>query len=519
MVTQPLPSSHRWKWFIACLAVLLIYLIIIVAYAENIPYADDLAVLSSLYDIQHAPNWYLKLRILFNFHNEHRIVVPRLIAISIYYLQHRHINIMWWIIVGNVSIFLTLYLYFKAGFSNYKINFFLPVLFFVLQPMHCELMYWGMASLQNIGVVALSSLSFYYLFCSKNKYLALLIAILAVFTSANGLFTFIIAIVALFYQKERSGGIIWLAVGIACGFLYWNDFVIGKNSGDGFEESIQIVRFLKTFISLTGGVLYTQSFPLLSLGLGLTLLISIGILLYHLITNQQLAANSPKIFFIACLAFVLLTIAAISVGRNPSNILSGSRYKLYPALVLALTYILWEDRLKQNQYFFKPILSFSLLFWIVSYTHYSTRFYTHSQLLFSHFYNWKYSGILDVPSRYSEKYYSERWYKFYQDGQYIPPKRILEKCQKIVAKVNKDAVLKTSYYLNNKDINIDPVELPIHEYYAVYKAEQKTAIYPLITSNFYKSILTPSKVKYSASVNSTYWLKSSEQSLFIIPMD
>ncbi|MBD2752676.1 hypothetical protein [Spirosoma validum] len=519
MVTQPPFVLHRWKWLIACLVVLLIYLLIIVAYAENIPYADDLAVLSSLYDIQHAPNWYLKLRILFNFHNEHRIAIPRLIAIGIYYIQHRHINIMWWIIIGNISIFLLLYLYFKAGFINQRVKRFLPVLFFVLQPMHCELMYWGMASLQNIGVIVLSSLSFYYLFQSKNNYLALLVAVLAVFTSANGLFTFIVGIALLIYRKDWPSSIIWLVIGLLSGFLYWNGFIIGKYSGDGFGESLELVRFLITFISLTGGVVYTQSFPLFSFALGFILLLFISISVYYIINSQSVNSDSSKLFFVACLAFVLLTIAAISLGRHPSNILSGSRYKLYPALVLALTYILLEDRVKENQYIFKSILSFSMLFWVVSYAHYTTRFSTHSRLLFAHFYNWKYSGILDVPSRYSEKYYSERWHKFYQDGQYIPPQKIIEKCQKIVAKVNEQAIFKTSYYFNNKDINIDPVELPIHEYYAVHKAEQKTTIYPLITNNFYKSILTPSKVKYSASINSSYWVKSAEESLLIIPMD
>ena len=519
-----LASLFRLKWFIACIIIVFFYLLLIIKYAENIPFTDDLAVLSSLYDIHQEPDWYLKFKTLFSFHNEHRIVIPRLITILIYYGQFQHIDVAWWVIIGNISIFLILYLYFKAGFTQHTIKSFMPILLFVLQPIHYELMYWGMASLQNIGVLVLSSFSFYQLTYSKNKSLAIVMAVLAVFTSANGVFAFIIGTALLLYKREWHKVIVWAMIGIMCTFLYWYGFSATENSGKSLSESFVVIRFLVTFTSLVGGIIYTQTFPFLSIILGSFLLIIISFVCYYQLIKQSIAPNytqlqkiNAQLFFFSCIGFILLTIAAISLGRNSNSILLVSRYKLYSALVIAITYALFIDWIVIRQYIFKLIMFTSSIFWLVSYTRYTPMFEVHSRLLFTHFFNWKYSEIVDIYPPFAEKYYTEHWNKVYQSGQYIPPKNVIEKSQNIISHFQKSPVMKTSFSVQGQIINIDPITLPTNEYYVLHKVQGKLAIYPLNTT-VYRALYPLSEAEYSASINSAYWILSPETSLFIVPV-
>ncbi len=295
MLKQFFVALYRQKWLFVGVFVVLIYLLIIVIYAENIPFADDLSVLASLYDVHHEPDWYLKYKTLFAFHNEHRIVVPRLVTVLIYYIQGQTVNVIWWIILGNVLLFLVLYLYFKTEFTNCRLKLFIPVLLFVLQPMHYELMYWGMAALQNIGVIALSTIAFYQLTYKRNKFLPVIVAIFAVFTSANGLFVFLIGIPLLLYKRAWLLSLLWLVVGIGSAYLYWNGFSASEHSGKGFEESFHIVTFLGVFTSLVGGIIYAQTFSYLSLLLGLSLLGTIAFIgYYRFIVHPGLSYKTGK---------------------------------------------------------------------------------------------------------------------------------------------------------------------------------------------------------------------------------
>ncbi len=518
MLKQFFITLYRLKWFIAGLIVSLLYLLIIVVYAENIPFTDDLSVLASLYDVHHEPDWYLKYKTLFAFHNEHRIVVPRLITILLYHSQGQTVNVVGWIILGNVLLFWVLYLYFKAEFTKYRIRLFIPVLLFVLQPMHYELMYWGMAALQNIGVIALSTLVFYQLAFRNNQLSAIFIALLAVFTSANGVFVFLIGIPLLLYKREWFGSILWLIVGVGSAFLYWSGFSALEHSGKGFDESFQLVRFLVVFTSLVGGIVYSQTFSFVSLILGLCIVGLIAFIGYYRLIAHPVRNDKSQQFLLCCLAFTLLTIAAISFNRDLHSILSVSRYKLYSTLVISLTYILLVNWIEKSRYVFNGTLLAGMLFWAVSYGRYTVMFDMHSRLLFSHFFTWRYSGMLDIYPPFAEKYYSDHWYKFYQSGQYTPPQSVIEKSNKIRSMSEKPDLPKASFSVDSEIVTIEPVSLPVNEYYAVRKTLNKMAVYPLNRNSFYKSFLSTAQADYSTSINASYWMSTPESVVSIVSL-
>ncbi len=385
--------------------------------------------------------------------------------------------------------------------------------------MHYELMYWGMAALQNIGVIALSTITFYQLTVKNNKLLPVLIAVLAVFTSANGMFVFLVGILLLLYKREWIFGLFWLIVGVGSVYLYWQGFSANEHSGKGFGESVHIVNFLGIFLSLVGGVAYAQIFPYLSLLLGISVLSALLFVGYHLFIIHSVRYNKPQQFLICCLAFTLLTIAAISLNRDVHSVLSVSRYKLYSTIVISLTYILLINWLDNAQYIVKLSLLSGLLFWLISYSRYTVMFDMHSRLLFTHFFNWRYSGVLDIYPPFAEKYYSEHWYKFYQSGQYRPSEYIAEKSRKIIDMSKKPLLLKASFSIDNKIVTVKPVSLPANEYYAVHKTLHKTAIYPLNRNSFFKMIFSTSPILYSTSVDASYWTSPPGSEVFIVPLN
>lgn len=519
MLKQFFVALYRVKWLVIGILIALIYLLTVLVYAENIPFADDLSVLASLYDVHQEPSWYLKYKTLFAFHNEHRIVMPRLITILMYHIQGNTVDVRWWIALGNILLLVVLYLYVKAEFTDNRIKLFIPVLLVVLQPMHYELMYWGMAALQNIGVVALSTIVFYQLTVKNNKFLPVLVAVLAVFTSANGMFVFIVGVLLLLYKREWRFGLLWLSVGMGSVYWYWHGFSASEHSGKGFGESFHIFNLLSVFLSLVGGVIYTQTFSYLALLLGVSVLGALVFVAYHRFVVHPIQNNKSQQFLISCLAFTLLTIAAISLNRDVHSVLSVSRYKLYSALVISLTYILLISWIEKKRSFFNVALLSGLLFWLVSYSRYTVMFDTHSRLLFTHFFNWKNSGVLDIYPPFTEKYYSEHWYKFYKSGQYTPPKSVVEKSRKVLSMSKAPNLPKASFSVNDKIVTIKPVSLPINEYYAVHKTLHKIAIYPLNRNSFYEKILAPSSADYSASIDVSYWKPASGSELVIIPLN
>ena len=519
MLKNLLISSSLLKWYIVLFFILLVYLTIILIYAENIPFTDDLSVLASLYELKHEPDWYLKFKTLFAFHNEHRIAVPRLFTTLLYYVGGKHINISWWVITGNLFLFVPLYLLFKTGFTKKNIAYFLPVLLIVLQPMHHELMYWGMASLQNVGVLALSALCLYCLVYTENFLYALLLAILAVFTSVNGIFVLIMGAALLGYRRDIYKFAPWLLTGSLLIYLYWNGFSVEDNSGKTLSESFHFFGILTIFTRLVGGIVYAQSAPILSLVWGIFLLIIMVLVLYSRFFVRGIRNDKSQQFLICYLGFTFLTIAAISLGRGGENVLLVSRYKLYSALVVILLYTIVLKEIEGRTYIFSLILLLGAAFWVLSYIRYVPSFKNHSQLLFSHFFNWRYSNMLDVSPESSERYYADCWKKLYQSGDYIFPKDLMRESQQVISQMDTKNSVNMNFSVHNQVVSINPITLPVNDYYIVCKDQNKIAIYPLTASSLYHNFFSHSGVNYVASINYSYWIKSLKSQVFLVTVN
>ncbi|WP_229254019.1 hypothetical protein [Dyadobacter sp. NIV53] len=169
-------------------------------YAINIPKWDDHALKAFIVEYAGADNWKEKIPALFKQHNEHRISVTRMIAWADF-TTFGALNFKHLMLAGNLLLLGVIPLWLILLLKNKKPLFaLLPIPFIWLTLAFWENMYWGMASIQNFGVVTFTLWTFYL--CLNPKPIvftfSLLLAWITVLTSGNGLLVLPIGVVLLF---------------------------------------------------------------------------------------------------------------------------------------------------------------------------------------------------------------------------------------------------------------------------------------------------------------------------------
>lgn len=318
-------------------------------YALNIPKWDDHALKAFLIEYIQAPGWAEKWQAIFRQHNEHRISVTRLVALLDYSI-FGSLDFRRLMFYGNLSMVGVVALWWVLLHHNKKPFYALiPVPFIWLTLSHYENMYWGMASVQNFGVVVLSV---WALYCcvSRSRTLfivSLVLAALACLTSGNGLMVLPIGAVLLFLAPRWRRLIVWLAASGVYGFVYFQDFTRSPANPDNtFGPGL----FVKGYLYFLGS--FAESFPVnnharfcLILGavLFLVALSIVSATLFRLLRNRYEYDFSriTDLFCLGVLLFILgtaLIVVYSRVGFGLDGLLT-SRYKMYSFLLLIVAYL------------------------------------------------------------------------------------------------------------------------------------------------------------------------------------
>ena len=170
-------KSTYFAWAIIALPIIL-YFYFLSEYSLNIPKWDDHALKAFILEFENANGFLAKFQTFFKQHNEHRIAFDRLITLIVF-KTHGTIDYHWLMWVGNFTLIGTLFIFYKI-FQKQKISllFFVPIPLILFQLQLWENTFWGMAALQNFGIIFFI-LMLIYLISSEKKghfYLALLFA-------------------------------------------------------------------------------------------------------------------------------------------------------------------------------------------------------------------------------------------------------------------------------------------------------------------------------------------------------
>lgn len=330
-------------------------------YAVNIPHWDDFAIRNTLVQMLETDSFSEKIKLLFSQHNEHRIFTTRLSAWIIYVLQGT-LNLKSLMFIGICALFGLLIIFYRISKKyNFSLIALVPISFILFNVGLFENTFWGMASVQNFGVIFFAFLTFYWLiFSIENQYkhyfyLALFSCFIGVFTSSNGIIIPLIGCLVLLVQQRKQQLLIW--IGSSALFILGFFYNFQKNPDNVLKTNFSDVKliikgFLATFGSvLDSSVISPEKHLDLSMTLGLFLLIFVCMFGYRVIFKKyDITKRTNDLFLLACLAFIGITSVGIVVARISYGIeiLLTSKYKIYSVLSLNIFYFVALNSLAER---------------------------------------------------------------------------------------------------------------------------------------------------------------------------
>ncbi|MBF0457965.1 MAG: hypothetical protein HQK99_08735 [Nitrospirae bacterium] len=330
---------------LAALAVGFYYLTVI-RYGSNIPIADDFdAVLDFLNNFLEVSSIHDKIALIFSQHNEHRIVFTRLIVVAQYYLLNT-VNFKVLIMIGNIGLIGILIVIFLS-YNKRSLIWFVPVVFILFEPQYFGAIFFAMGTIQNFYVLLFAFLSLYFLTRdgSLNFITAAVFAVMATFTSGNGILCFIAGALVLLIQKRFRFLAVWLSVMSLNIIIYLYGYVPPADHPNMLRTLLtQPGTAVIYFIVLLGTVVYlpfkmdnAEIFsPALFIPIGMGVLLSV-VFIYLTIKKYYLKNTAIYSFIVFILLSEVLTAAGRS-GFGVANALS-TRYAIMSVLLVIFAYI------------------------------------------------------------------------------------------------------------------------------------------------------------------------------------
>ncbi len=361
---------------IVCLLPAAVFAGCLARYAIDIPYIDDFHLYTFLLRIRSAATWSARFGAFFVQTNEHRAAFARLSTWALYELtgQINLTHLMW---EGFLTLLGVVWLLGRV-FRTLQVSWywFLPVpcLLFMLQGWSNY--FWGFCAVSNIAVLGWMLLSLSCLGSGRMTTgfsLALVFALLATFSTASGLMTFLAGGTVLALQRRWRYLIIWLFVAGGVALLYFHDFE--KKSQQLWEEQFihQIVSnwftYAGNFVELWGAK--SGAFLPLCFGTGVLLSgLALGGLVKEFMPLKRAMPKNTAIFLAGLVVYLALTTGLVALSRSS---MIEDRYKINSALLAVTTYLLWVPVLNKSsarRWLAAGVLLFTGLLFAYSYVRY-----------------------------------------------------------------------------------------------------------------------------------------------------
>ncbi len=430
-----------------------LYFALFFQYALNIPKWDDFALIQTISDFQNSDNWLEKLQVLTKQHNEHRIAFTRILAIIDFWV-FGELNFVHLMVLGSLSLLVITSVFFYIIYhtnKDYWLLFCISIFWFSLA--FYENSFWGMASVQNFWIVAIVILINYSLAYREQKLIIpFFLAVLALFTSGNGLLVIPLLAINYFLKKQYRFFTIWLLFSALLLFVYFFSYTVPPVVP---STPFNLLAFLKGVIILGGSMLEGVPIAYNAILLFGVFFLSwaiafIGLMLFKMYYLRE-ALSSRNCFIFLSLFFTLATCFLVSYNRvgsyGPESLLL-SRYKPYSALLISLFLFKVADFSLINRFFIRLVLVFVASFCFISYQHYFLKnVIDQRRFLNSISFNWNNLRTSDSPT--SEiKIYKKSFLYLDQFENYR---------QKLPVKMNEESVSNdftyhiTINYINNQN--------------------------------------------------------------------
>lgn len=424
-------STKSLIWGSIIVGIVVGYLFYIDASAVNIPISDDYDLVRVKYRLMTGDySWWETIQILLEPENDHRILLPRSVALLDYALEGfiNYRSLIWFVNASLLGILVFWFLSFRRNhLSKWAI---LPVLLWYCTPFVFDVTMWGINGMQHTTLNLLVFASLYLLVYYPSTIgtaIAILLAFAATFTNGNGFLIFPAGLVILLLSQNWKKSIVWGSGMVLSLLAYFLNYSFGqatqiKVSGDFFQNLIL------SFGALVGGwaAAFRGQNPswLLVSSFIIGIITLIGLLTWFL--KRTLLAplkptSSKPYFWIGVFLFSVMTIGIIAISRGGRDVYSvfTSRYSLYPLHILTIAYgALLLTRPIPNKWLTSIASGFGVLFMIGSYYQYQVDVETRRRSLVADHYNWRHHRKLlthfrsELADFYTQPAYDKGLYRF-----------------------------------------------------------------------------------------------------------
>lgn len=403
-------------------------------YAINVPQVDDFLYIDSVRRIITPGTPFSEvMRLLVEQHNDHRILLSRLLVLADYWVEGQ-VNYQTLTILGSLSIAGALWqvhrLFREAGLTSWLL---LPVALFLLQPSYQEDVWWVLCLLQHTLTLWLMLLVFRLLsrLQTSAQLGALALGGLVMYSNSNGLFMWLAAVGLLGLARQWRWMLSWLVAGMLLIGLYFsiNYNFIAKNSLTAVAQHPAWI--LKSLVSFAGSAVYfDQRKWLLLPSQGLVLAVGALVLLVITLSWLRLLSRfprpiSPALVPFLGLGFVLVCSGvAAALARSDGSLMIIGRYQLYAVWCLIVVYVLLVMQLADRWQWAVGWagLGLALWFWVNAWLYYGPQLAERYSLQVAEgvtLKQYRYSVLSQTFGR--DPYWQKGWVQAMQQGIYQVP--------------------------------------------------------------------------------------------------
>ncbi|MEO6287896.1 MAG: hypothetical protein ABIN80_17820 [Dyadobacter sp.] len=339
-------TSH--KLFVSILwttlfAIIAIFWLSVYHFSYDFPFYDDFEnIVQFVFNYIQADGFQKKLSLLFEQNFEHRVIFAKLLTLS-QYLLIGSLNIKWLIMLGNLSLLGVLFLLYQyLSKKQLSLLAFFASGCLLFQVQHYEdTISWATCSLQHAPCLFFSLWSFHLALNRKNLYASGSLALLALFTSANGLSAIVIWLIIIYVTSPKRKEIILPSL-ILVTVTAVHLLTMTIHSGSLREHiTSNIGTKLILLLSFAGQLLDSNvtGHILPSVVLGAIFLLPIGLVLMKLATRRFSDISQLQWFCVAGISTLLFVAFLIVFARGIDPDFHGykmDRYKIYAAFFAIL---------------------------------------------------------------------------------------------------------------------------------------------------------------------------------------
>ncbi|WP_233866821.1 hypothetical protein [Dyadobacter sp. CY323] len=396
--------------WLTLIAVITFFWFSVFRFSYNFPYYDDFEnIVKFIHDYSQTANIRAKLALLFEQNFEHRVIFSKSVTLLQYFTTGQ-VNIKWLIILGDLSLIGILCFFIQYHFKKQlSLPALLTVTCLLFQVQHYEdSISWATCALQHAPCIFFSLWSFYLALNRRNLYLSGSLALLALFTSANGLSSIAIWLIIVLVNTADRRKVALPALLLTVVTLV-HILTLTIYSGSVLKHATSDIgpKFI-FFLSFAGQIadpnMIGSMYPSVFLGALFTLPIVIAGI--AILTKKTRSITSVQWFCAAGILTLMFVDFLIVFARGTDADAYGyrmDRYKIYAAFFAALSIGFYDGYLNSLKYSMLPrlgIAASAFVFCLCSYYIYYGSMVSYQKTIEANHYNFLWSKTIYYPAIY-----------------------------------------------------------------------------------------------------------------------